>query len=71
MPLPRDESGYYILDGIPIHAGDMLQVWVGSWKDGHYEPCRFEWMWPGPQPALFFGERGRLMTDDDQLRWPK
>lgn len=68
MPdLTRESDGRYVLDGRPIHAGDVLDVH----QDGQWTGCRFEWLHtPELAPALFFGDQGRVMRDDDRLRWP-
>lgn len=66
--LIRENDGRLVLDDVPIHAGDVLEVWL----DGQWVVCRFEWMHlPELTPALFFSEKGQVMQGDELLRWPQ
>lgn len=63
------ESGgpRYYLDGQPIHAGDVLEVW----RDGAWHCVRFEWCHLQEiTPVLYYSDdRGWLMRDDELMRW--
>lgn len=58
----------HILDGLEVHAGDVLELQTGTgWRLG-----RYEWTFRRSDlPVLYWDDqRGVVIRDGDELRWP-